>query len=140
MSLETIGVAQKSVGELEQPGSGVAFRMPYSPESYDISFDNADLDMLLRRAQRKILDNKELSGYDYQAELVQPDLPVYVGVRSMNATGNPGKCVAVALGIAIVTQSMANEHRGTLHTFRTGWNGVWRYIAYATDPPLRYLE
>lgn len=143
MALEIIGTANRSYDELEQPESGVRFRIPYNDNGYDITLSNEEIDQLLGIGLARLHANDSLSagiGFDGEVRLPDGELPIYIGLKGIETHGENGHKQDVGMSLVAVTQSVVYEHRGILDTRRQSYNGLWQYIGYQALPPLKEPE
>ena len=131
-----LGRAEKTHEPLEQREGGIAFKLPYGEDEYNITLDEPDLNFLLARGLYKVLKNDALSGFDATVELENPDLPLFVGTRSIEVKPTPYARHVVGMEVSVVTQSVVYEHRGILSVERDTTN-EWSVRSYKAEPPLK---
>ncbi|HTB48694.1 MAG TPA: hypothetical protein VK712_01280 [Verrucomicrobiae bacterium] len=110
--LEAIGAASRPTGVVDQEegvplfqDEGVAFFVPYGEEGYNIRLSHQEMDKLLQAGFQKILGNQALSGFDHIVDLL-PDLPLYIGARSINTQATAYGRHTVDMGVSVVTKVM----------------------------------
>ncbi len=130
-----LGRAEKTTAPIEQVEGEVAFKLPYGEEEYNITLGEEDLNSLLARGLVKVLENEALSGFDAMINLENPDLPLFVGARSIQVTPTTYAKPLVSMGVSVVTESVVYEHRGMLRVQRDTL-GEWSILGYKAEPPL----
>lgn len=131
MKAVQIGSARIAEGEVTQE-HGVTFRIPYSPQPYDITLNDEDLDTLLREGFSKMIGGFTLR-FECEIPLPGSDLSLFAGAESMTVTPH-----GIHMEANIVTKSFVNEHRGILSTYRHG-KEPWELLDYTASPPLGHL-
>jgi hypothetical protein len=134
MGRRLIGQATRE-GTLPSKG-GVVFGLPYDNHDYNIFLSNQELDGMLLSGLQKILKNQWPSHTYGDVRLEPPDLPLFVGPRTIDITSKESGLHSVSMKIGIVTASVVHEQRGLL-TVDKDCSGEWNFIEYERRAELR---